>query len=367
MTLSLDLCPSATSDNNIYPDICEKRSGLPKWLAESFPLSRWPSLEHRQSRPSLQASSGRMRQANNVRKCRIRAKRPTSARDGTLKRLGTAAPRETKTKYAILRHESVMVVVTRRRQGHNNHVRVASMPFAALTSRESYLKAHRKMVDAGSERAANNICNRQECTRGFNQINICWATAQNPVASLNASMMNETYKDLFRARPSAASYTIDLAQLQTMTSTVSASSTPTQSPTGNESTTPKPTSSEAPASDNSSSGLSGGAIGGIVGGVVGGLALIGGIAFFLWRRKKYSTVAQADPSSPTSHYAQQQHQQQHASYQPDMAYQQQSHEMQAGAPRTEKYGYNAGQGYVGEMPAHQQPVEMSAEAPGRPH
>jgi MYXO-CTERM domain-containing protein len=32
-------------------------------------------------------------------------------------------------------------------------------------------------------------------------------------------------------------------------------------------------------------GLSGGAIGGIVGGVVGGLALIGAVAFFLWRRR----------------------------------------------------------------------------------
>ncbi|OAL06735.1 hypothetical protein IQ06DRAFT_321925 [Phaeosphaeriaceae sp. SRC1lsM3a] len=196
----------------------------------------------------------------------------------------------------------------------------------------------------------------QECTRGFNQINICWATAVNPVAKLNATMMNETYKELAAARPSAASYTIDLAQLQVMTSTTSVSSSAKTSPTGNKSTSPKPTSSDSPASDNSSSGLSGGAIGGIVGGVVGGLALIGGIAFLLWRRKKYSTVAQADPSSPTMGLHQP-----HASYQPDMAYPPQTHEMQAGAPRAEKYGHTGG--LVGEMPANQAPVEMSAEPP----
>ncbi|KAH7401966.1 hypothetical protein DE146DRAFT_449972 [Phaeosphaeria sp. MPI-PUGE-AT-0046c] len=195
----------------------------------------------------------------------------------------------------------------------------------------------------------------QECTRGFNQINVCWATAVNPVAKLNATMMNATYQELYAARPSAANYTIELAQLQTMTSTTAVSSTTKPSPTGNKSTSPKPTSSETSASGNSDSGLSGGAIGGIVGGVVGGLALIGGIAFILWRRKKYSTVAQADPSSPTMG-----HQQPHASYQPGMAYQQ-PHEMQTTAPRAEKYGHTGG--YVGEMPAHQYPVEMSAEPP----
>jgi hypothetical protein len=87
---------------------------------------------------------------------------------------------------------------------------------------------------------------------------------------------------------------------------------------------------------------------------VGGLALIGAIAFLLWRRKKYSTVAQADPNSPANGPL-------NTGYHPGNAYQQNAAEVPGhsmnNAPPTEKY---ANQGYTSEMPAYQQPAEMSA-------
>lgn len=195
------------------------------------------------------------------------------------------------------------------------------------------------------------------------QVNICWATAANPVARLNDTMMNEKYKSLRAARPSAASYTIELAELSTMTSTTVGSSSRTSAtagPSSISSTSSSPSASPSSQGD-SDSGLSGGAIGGIVGGVVGGIAVIGAIAFFLWRRRKYSTLAQADPSSPTNgHHPDAGLQQPHTGYQPEGAYQPHVAEMHATAPPTEKY---ANTGYVPEMPAYQAPIEMSADLP----
>jgi hypothetical protein len=210
--------------------------------------------------------------------------------------------------------------------------------------------------------------NRQRCTQQFGQINICWATAPNPVAMLNATAMNQTYSSLFSARPSAASYTIELAALQTLTSTTAgASSSPSTSPTAASSSgqSQSPTSSPPPA-ENSDSGLSGGAIGGIVGGVVGGIALLGAIGFLLWRRKKYSTIAQADPSSPPNGHQPYAGYQANTGYPSSPGYQQDPAEMHSmsAAPPAEKY---ARMGYPSEMPAQQQPVEMSADPYRAPH
>jgi predicted lipid-binding transport protein (Tim44 family) len=203
---------------------------------------------------------------------------------------------------------------------------------------------------------------RQQCTQTWGQINICWASAAqgNPVALLNATMMNETYSSMVAAKPSQASYTIALAALQSLTSTTPGVSSSTPAATNSASATPATSSGAATPSGNSNSGgggggLSGGAIGGIVGGVVGGLALIGAIAFLLWRRKKYSTVAQADPNSPANGPL-------NTGYHPGNGYQQNAAEVPANhmgnAPPTEKY---ANTGYrPSEMPAYQQPAEMSA-------
>jgi hypothetical protein len=172
-------------------------------------------------------------------------------------------------------------------------------------------------------------------------------------------MMNETYKSLVAAKPSQASYTIALAALQSLTSTTTGASSSTPATTNSASTsgassgTPSTSPTGASSSSESKSGLSGGAIGGIVGGVVGGLALIGAIAFLLWRRKKYSTVAQAVPNSPSNGPV-------NTAYQ-GHGYQQNAAEVPAhnmsNVPPTEKY---ANHGYTSEMPAYQQPAEMSA-------
>jgi predicted lipid-binding transport protein (Tim44 family) len=180
---------------------------------------------------------------------------------------------------------------------------------------------------------------------------------------LDDVQMNKTYKSLVAARPSAASYSIALADLATMTtstpgvssstaaSTHSASATPSAS-----SATPSPSPSSSGASGGGGGGgggLSGGAIGGIVGGVVGGLALIGAVAFLLWRRKKYSTIAQADPTSPSNG------QHPNVGYHQGTGYQPGAAEMHSTSspPAAEKYANN---GYTSEMPAYQQPAEMSA-------
>jgi hypothetical protein len=172
--------------------------------------------------------------------------------------------------------------------------------------------------------------------------------------------MNKTYKSLVAARPSAASYAIALSALQSLTSTTAGVSSSTAASSNSASTTPGASSatpspsSSGEAGGGGGGGLSGGAIGGIVGGVIGGLALIGAIAFLLWRRKKYSTVAQADPASPTNGH------QPNIGYHPGNGYQQGAAEVHSTSspPATEKYANN----YTPEMPAYQhQPVEMSAQ------
>ncbi|KAH4005016.1 hypothetical protein HBI13_024900 [Parastagonospora nodorum] len=182
----------------------------------------------------------------------------------------------------------------------------------------------------------------QRCTQSFNQVNVCWATEKNPVARLDDTLLNATYKSLRAARPSAASYSIALLALQTMTSTTA---TPSARRTPASEILP---SSTSPARDPSAGSLSGGAIGGIVGGVVGGIAVIGAVVFFLWRRRNKSGVVKEYHSSPMHE------RHEGTGYRPDVA---EMHTTRM--PPTEKY---ASTGYVPEMPANEMPVEMSADS-----
>ncbi|KAF5853403.1 hypothetical protein GGP41_001926 [Bipolaris sorokiniana] len=169
-----------------------------------------------------------------------------------------------------------------------------------------------RTTPAGNQRSCgsgiNAFCclkSSEICTETLNQVNICWSSLVNPLASLNASAVNETAQSLVSASPSAASYPVKLLDLEKPTSTTTASSSATSSTPISASTaslitvtTSTASSSEtavssvsqsrstsAPAENNSSE-ISGGAIGGIVGGVIGSLALLGFASFFLWRRRK---------------------------------------------------------------------------------
>jgi hypothetical protein len=131
------------------------------------------------------------------------------------------------------------------------------------------------------------------------QINVCWSTLNNPVASLNATLFNQTFRILSSANPSAASYlVVDVRQIALPTA--SASRSPSSSIASISSTvTPLDTSSPTPSNsptDNGTSGISGSAIGGIVGGVAGGLVLLGIAGWLLWRRRRngHHEVAQHD-------------------------------------------------------------------------
>lgn len=189
----------------------------------------------------------------------------------------------------------------------------------------------------------------ETCTERQNQINICWSSTTNPVALLNATAVNETAHSLEAAKPSAASYTIALNALQTLTSTTAAPTSATQTTS---STSTVISSTKAPASSspvaNDSSGISGGAIGGIVGGVVGGLALLGIAGFFLWRRRKNTkrNPYEVANSNDTSH----------ADVDPSVV-EMSSNPAYAEAPVTEKYRSDARP--VAEVPAERPVAELA--------
>lgn len=155
----------------------------------------------------------------------------------------------------------------------------------------------------------SNILSNRYLTRSVtDQVRICWATAENPVANLNATLMNQTFLALQSASPFAASYPIELAALQTMTSTIPSSSTPITSTASTISTTSVASSVFSTPAPKSSNGLSSGAIGGIVSGVVGGMALIGAVVFLLWRRRKSKiTDAQSEPFFTSQHPSEHRH------------------------------------------------------------
>jgi LPXTG-motif cell wall-anchored protein len=121
----------------------------------------------------------------------------------------------------------------------------------------------------------------------------------NPVASLNATLFNETFKILSSAHPSAASYlVVDVRQIALPTASASRSSASSIASISSAATpldTSPPTSSNSPTNIDISS-ISGGAIRGIVGGIAGGLALLGSAGWLLWRRRRngHHEVAQDD-------------------------------------------------------------------------
>ncbi|KAF2727812.1 hypothetical protein EJ04DRAFT_529124 [Polyplosphaeria fusca] len=147
---------------------------------------------------------------------------------------------------------------------------------------------------SSGENAFCCLANREECTQTYNQINICWATANtNPFANFSDKVMNETFSSISSARPQASTLSFNPQRLlSTSVSSATATADPATTPTD----APSPSTSS---NSDSDSGLSGGAIGGIVVGVVGGLAIIGLGAFFFWRRgnKKIAPGNELDGTS----------------------------------------------------------------------
>jgi hypothetical protein len=226
------------------------------------------------------------------------------------------------------------------------------------------------------------VRDREACTQTKDQINICWSTSPNPVANLSSDLFNKTYSSLLSASPSATALPIKLADFEPSTSTTAepatssasgasgastASTASTATTTNNSaSNTASSTSTASAAADASSSGLSGGAIGGIVGGVVGGLALVGLVAFLLWRRRRAAAHEHAPiASSPQSDKGTNPYEM--------SAYDTAAHPP-AAAPVTTKYGYRdeayaheapSSGGYASEVPGESRPVayEMEGTAP----
>jgi LPXTG-motif cell wall-anchored protein len=154
------------------------------------------------------------------------------------------------------------------------------------------------------------------------------------------------------ANPSATSYSIALAQLETLTTqTPGASSAPSGQSTGSNTaaTTPPPASTSGSGqgsntnetTNNNSDGLSTGAKAGIAVGIVAVVGIIGLGAFLLWRRKKNKTAANPYTPGPPAEL----------------------HNTQAPVetPAAEKYAR-----YTAEMPAPQPTYEMPGE-PYRDH
>lgn len=184
------------------------------------------------------------------------------------------------------------------------------------------------------------------------QINICWATAANPVANVSHEKMNDTFSSLSSQNPSATLFTVQLAAI-TATRSSSATSPPgssTSSSSSAPSSTSSTTSSAAAVSSTSAasndSGISGGAIGGAVVGGVAGLALIGvGIFFFLRRRRAGKSLGTKElDGNPYAHPAQ---------------------STWDNGNGTQKYAYEAAPQKPVEMPVAEVPREMEGSQPTR--
>ncbi|KAL1953456.1 hypothetical protein VTO42DRAFT_2794 [Malbranchea cinnamomea] len=149
---------------------------------------------------------------------------------------------------------------------------------------------------------------RETCTQRYGQINICWSTLENPFEVVTAEQVNDTFYSLLEENPSATSIEFDLDLLvpestttaestsaatttADPTSTTEATTTAAATTTDDATATGDPTSTSVPpagddSDSDSGSSLSGGAIAGIVVGSVAGVALIAGVAFFLWKRNR---------------------------------------------------------------------------------
>ncbi|KAH4191777.1 hypothetical protein HBI71_133030 [Parastagonospora nodorum] len=201
----------------------------------------------------------------------------------------------------------------------------------------------------------------EQCTQNAKQFRVCWSKEQNTIRFLNATTLNETFSSLSSASPRATQYPVEAQQLLAWTSTTpGASAKPTTRPAASSSppaasSTPTILSSTSNSSSSSKSTLSTSAIGGIVGGLLGGLALLGAIAFLLWRRRK-SAARKSNPyeapSDPYQGYAYQPQQPVHEAHSP--------YSPQPGIsqlPAVDKYAQHAGPVEVSALSA---PVEMDA-------
>ncbi|KNG45974.1 hypothetical protein DDE82_007492 [Stemphylium lycopersici] len=225
---------------------------------------------------------------------------------------------------------------------------------------------------AGNQQACgsgiNTFCcleSSEVCTESANQINICWSRLNNPLASLNASAINETAQSLESARPSAATYAISLSVLQSLTSTTATPSSASQSsldisPTASVTSAARPTTTAASfpsasaATEDSDSGISGGAIGGIVGGVIGGLAIFGLAGIFLWRKRKNDKGRNPyEPANSDNGGG--------ALYSLGPRTEMDSNQAYVEAPVTEKYGHAINP--VVEVPADRAPAELPVTGP----
>ncbi|KAG9195247.1 hypothetical protein G6011_00367 [Alternaria panax] len=206
---------------------------------------------------------------------------------------------------------------------------------------------------------ANTFCclkSSETCTETADQINICWSQLNNPLASLNATAVNETAQSLESNQPSAATYAVSLSALQALTSTTAAPSSLAPSASGQQpiasatsSVSSQTTSSRSEETANNSrtdSGLSSGAIGGVVGGLVGGLALLGLAGFFFWRR---TNNGKRNPYAPANSY--------NASTHPvGNPSELDSNHIYTQSPVAEKYGHAVHP--VSEVPADRAPAEL---------
>jgi MYXO-CTERM domain-containing protein len=215
------------------------------------------------------------------------------------------------------------------------------------------------------------VRDREACTQTKNQINICWSTSPNPVANLSSDLFNKTYSSLLSASPSATALPIKLADFEPSTSTTAEPATSSASGASGASTastasTATTTNNSASNTPSSTSSASASAAGGIVGGVVGGLALVGLVAFLLWRRRRAAAHEHAPiASSPQSDKGVNPYEM--------SAYDTAAHPPTE-APVTTKYGYRdeayaheaPGAGtYASEVPGESRPVayEMEGTAP----
>jgi LPXTG-motif cell wall-anchored protein len=186
---------------------------------------------------------------------------------------------------------------------------------------------------------------------------------------MDIQKLNDTYKSLLSASPSASAFPLAstaLALLAQSTSSASARSSSASSSTGaptSASASATPTNSAAPPPKDD--GLSGGAIGGIVGGVVGGLALLGLAGFFFWRKRKNST-GKMDPHAqagdPYQGYGYQPPYQPQPAYNPHQANSPQPGMAEAHSPQSPplaKYAHHADT-QVHEAPINNGPVEMDS-------
>jgi hypothetical protein len=216
------------------------------------------------------------------------------------------------------------------------------------------------------------------CTSRDRQFNICWSKGDNALRTLNSTRLNQTYSSLLSASPAATALPVNKQQLLALTgvapsdlasSSTSASASASATASASESPTSTPGSSDGSSgssggsSSSSDGGLSGGAIGGIVGGVVGGLALLGAIAFLLWRRRKNAgkTNTNALSGDPYQGYG---YQPGNQPQQPPTQYHEAGYSPQPAMaqpyspPPSDKYAHEAP---VHEAPAHNlNPVEMDA-------